>query len=161
MNVITALTNPVWRDTGVNVEVYGGNGRYDVRWPTLSGTSGAPDFTTRTDAFRYAQHVAKAMRATRNIAHGTALREQARRAATRTTTIDLVLRDAVGCMWSLVGPDLYVPAQWVASGRFPDSERLTRLEVEKYDGPITVVHSIEIKGELVTAPYPSAGENRG
>jgi hypothetical protein len=145
------MNDPIWHDTGVNVKVVAEGGRFEVRWPVLGGDSVSHTHTGRTDAISYAEYVAKSMRFQREVAHAQALREWC--APTRTTTLDLVLRDAVGCMWSLVGPDLYVPAQWVASGPFPDSERLTRLEVEKYDGPITVVHSIEIKGELVTAPY--------
>lgn len=141
MNVITALTNPIWRDASVNVEVHGGNGRYEVRWPTPSGTSGAPDLTTHADAIRYAEVVARAIRFTRNVAHETALRED----PTRTTTIDLVLLDSFGVYWVRVAPDRYTTNYAL---HMPESG-WTRAEVELHSGAVTVLHSIEIRGEVV------------
>lgn len=155
--IITSLSNPVWRDTSLNLRVVRDGERFEARWPVpgLNNESGAPDFTTAQDAIDYAEHVGKAIRFQRELAHEQALREHARRAE-KVTTIDLVLKDAVGCSWSLVGPDLYVPTQWLVSDNpIPDSWHWTRAKLDKFDGPVTVEHSIQVRGELLaTAPYP-------
>lgn len=147
MSIIASLTNPIWQDTGVNVRVVEDAGRYEVRYPLISGETGIPDFTTPSDAIGYAEHVARTLRFTRNVAHGTAEKEDARRTV-KTTRLDLVLRDATATRWVLVAPGLYALADWIKRGRpFKDFTRRTREQIEERYGATTVEHSIEIKGE--------------
>lgn len=141
MTVITSLTNPVWRDTAVNVEVHGGNGRYVVQWPTEQGMAGAPDFTMFQQAVDYATAVSKAIRLRRELAHERALKQN----SAKTTTIDLVLVDSFGAYWVRVAPDRYTTNYAL---HVPESG-WTRAEVEKHSGIATVLHSIEIRGEVV------------
>lgn len=140
----------IWEDPSLNVRVLGGNGRFEIRYPLIEGETGIPDFTTRADAIRYAERVADSIRLQRRLAHDRALKEEARRAAARTTTVDLVLRDATARRWVMVAPNAYIPADWVKRGRpFQDFTRRTRAQIEVLYGPVRVEHSIEIRGEVV------------
>jgi hypothetical protein len=150
-----------WIDHGVSVSISGSNGRYAVRYPTQPGTGVAPDFTVREEALDYAAAIARAIRFQREVTHGAALQMDAeRKPEPKATTLELVLRDSTTTRWVLIGPGLYILADWIKRGRpFHDSLRRPRAYIEEKYGPVTVEHSIEIKGELATAPYPSEVRN--
>lgn len=146
---MTGAPLAIWEDASLNVRVIGGGGRFEIRYPLIEGETGIPDFTTRADAIRYAERVADSIRLQRRLAHDRALKEEARRSATGTTIMDLVLVDATARRWVMVAPDLYVPADWVKRGRpFRDFTRRTRAQIEELYGPVRAEHSIEIRGEL-------------
>lgn len=142
MSIIASLTNPIWQDTGVNVRVVEDAGRYEVRYPLISGETGIPDFTTPSDAIGYAEHVARTLRFTRNVAHGTAEKEAARRRI-GVTTLDLVLNDSEGRLWVRTAADEYRLQGALRSGTLS----LSRATLDAMYGPTTVEHSIDIKGE--------------
>lgn len=148
-----------WIDHGVSVSIHRSNGYFEVRWPIQSGTNGASGFTAREEALDCAATIARVIRFRREMAHGAALRMDAdRKPEPKATTLELVLRDSTATRWVLVAPGLYILADWITRGRpFYDSLRRPRAYIEEKYGPITVEHSIEIKGELATAPYPPGG----
>jgi hypothetical protein len=150
-----------WIDHGVSVSIHRGHGGYEVCWPIRSGTTGASGFTARKEALDYAEFAARGIRFLREVAHGAALQMDAeRKPEPKATTLELVLRDSTTTRWVLIGPGLYILADWIKRGRpFHDSLRRPRAYIEEKYGPVTVEHSIEIKGELATAPYPSEVRN--
>jgi hypothetical protein len=138
---LTGAPTMIWEDAAVSVRVFIDHGRFAIEYPLKTGNAGIPDFTTRADAISYAEHVAKTIRFQRKLSHETALKEEARRAASRTATIDLVLQDREGDLWVSVGGGFYT-----LPGPGPD---YSREYIENRFGPVTVERSITIRGEVV------------